>query len=132
MNPVNLTAVELVDEAVLRIARKTWRCTCTDRILGYRVHATYHGLYALAWTRTGRYASRAKAEDQAAAMRRRRTYTTLTIEEVANRNHAQRVTDCARDINPGDRYIGYLGEAHVYQSGERYCLPCGLATWKRP
>lgn len=38
--------------------------------------------------------------------------------------------DCAERINPGDRYVEYLGEAAAYGSGTRYCLPCGVATWR--
>lgn len=28
------------------------------------------------------------------------------------------------DINPGDRYVEYLGETPAYQSGSRHCLHC--------
>lgn len=31
-------------------------------------------------------------------------------------------------IAPRDRYLEYLGEAHAYSSGSRYCLPCAQAA----
>lgn len=37
--------------------------------------------------------------------------------------------DCAQRIAPGDRHVEYLAEAEPYQSGTRYCLPCGRAFW---
>lgn len=37
--------------------------------------------------------------------------------------------DCAQEIRPGDRYVEYVGEAAPYQSGTRYCQPCGVAEW---
>jgi hypothetical protein len=37
---------------------------------------------------------------------------------------------CLGTINPGDRYIEYMGEVGGYgESGTRYCLPCGAAVW---
>jgi hypothetical protein len=38
-------------------------------------------------------------------------------------------SECRGEINPSDRYIEYLGESAAYESGIRYCLPCGLAVW---
>jgi hypothetical protein len=37
--------------------------------------------------------------------------------------------DCRGHIEPGDRYVEYFGETPAYQSGLRYCLPCGVDTW---
>lgn len=37
--------------------------------------------------------------------------------------------DCRGTIAPGDRYVEYLGESAGYQSGYRYCLPCGVDIW---
>ena len=36
---------------------------------------------------------------------------------------------CLGVIVPGDRYVEYLGETPAYQSGVRYCRPCGVAAW---
>jgi len=40
--------------------------------------------------------------------------------------------DCARTIAPGDRYVEVTSEAAAYESGFRYCLPCGIATYAIP
>jgi hypothetical protein len=37
---------------------------------------------------------------------------------------------CQQTIQPGTDYVEYLGEAAAYQSGQRYCLACGVATWR--
>lgn len=39
---------------------------------------------------------------------------------------------CLQTIQPGDQYVEYFGEAAAYQSGLRYCLPCGVDTWAMP
>jgi hypothetical protein len=36
---------------------------------------------------------------------------------------------CQQTIKPGDEYVEYIGEASAYQSGKRYCLPCGVESW---
>ena len=36
---------------------------------------------------------------------------------------------CGVTINPGDRYLEYLGEAPAYQSGSRYCAICAVDVW---
>jgi hypothetical protein len=36
---------------------------------------------------------------------------------------------CAGDINPGDAYVEYVGEAGFAESGHPYCAPCGHAVW---
>lgn len=35
---------------------------------------------------------------------------------------------CSRAIERGQRYLEYLGEAHAYASGSRYCLRCAHAA----
>ncbi len=39
------------------------------------------------------------------------------------------VEACGYVIEPGDRYVEYIGEAPAYQSGIRYSVPCALAAW---
>lgn len=45
-------------------------------------------------------------------------------------NSADRSPSCTKVISPGEAYIEYLGESHPYRSGTRYCLACGVATWR--
>jgi hypothetical protein len=36
---------------------------------------------------------------------------------------------CGALIEPGDRHLEYLGEAHAYESGSRYCAGCANTVW---
>ncbi len=37
---------------------------------------------------------------------------------------------CDTPINPGDRYLEYLGESAAFQSGYPYCREHALSQWK--
>lgn len=37
--------------------------------------------------------------------------------------------ECRGAIEPGERHVEYRAEAGPFESGARYCLPCGVATW---
>jgi hypothetical protein len=120
--------------AVYRTARKPWRCTCADRVGSYRVYwereedwGTSHGYRSGPWGRTP-----AGAAQMAKEMRDSGAYTLVEVRERLNRNYPSKAAGCRGDIHPGDRYIEYLGDAGAYQSGERYCLPCGISTWSIP
>jgi hypothetical protein len=39
--------------------------------------------------------------------------------------------DCLQDINPGDVYGEYVGEAAFAESGRPYCQQCAAAVWSR-
>lgn len=41
-----------------------------------------------------------------------------------------RCEGCGAAIEPGERHLEYLGEAHAYQSGTRYCAVCAETTWE--
>jgi hypothetical protein len=52
----------------------------------------------------------------------------VEVHERLNRNYPSKAPDCRGDIRRADRYVEYLGDAGAYESGERYCLPCGITT----
>lgn len=38
--------------------------------------------------------------------------------------------DCQGEIQPGTHHVEYIGEAHAFESGTRYCMTCAfLAGW---
>lgn len=117
----------LRENAIPRTARKPWRCLCADEIRGYRAHGEFPG-----GSTTVPAATAALAEQQAARMRREPAlrdgtrYTTVTVIPRPNPDYRP---DCTKDIQPGDRYIEYVGEAEPYASGSRYCWKCGIAVW---
>lgn len=39
--------------------------------------------------------------------------------------------ECGRRITTGTPHVEYVGEAHAYESGTRYCLPCADKVWRR-
>jgi hypothetical protein len=65
----------------------------------------------------------------AAQMRASDSYRLVEVRPRLNRNYPSRSPGCRGDIQPGQRYVEYLGDAAAYESGHRYCLPCGTAVW---
>lgn len=146
------TEPDLITEAVYRTARKPWRCTCADDLRGFTIRTTKSsdpeewGGKATGMSRCATGTTRAEAEELAAAkvgapaayrvdpetgdvLGVSATYTAAWVEDVPNPNASGRAADCRGAIEPGDRYVEYLGEATTYESGVRYCLPCGIASW---
>lgn len=125
--------------AVYRTARRRWRCTCADDVIGYYARGHYswrqnNGLTGRGETSTP-VADRDTAERVAAAMLGGIATTAGTryerTEVVArpNPNAASRSPLCVGWIERGDVYVENLGESAPYQAGTRYCLPCGVAAW---
>ncbi|MEQ7008382.1 hypothetical protein ABN028_19595 [Actinopolymorpha sp. B17G11] len=130
---------------VYRTARNRYRCVTADEIRYWRIRTKnsvnqadgiddwtgYSDSYGTeadaaeaARVKVGTVSHRDADTDEAIGW-----YTTAEPEAVPNPNHRANVMQCTGDILPGDRYIEYLGEAAAYQSGTRYCLPCGIAAW---
>lgn len=122
------TNVTLGENCIQRTARKHYRCVCADEVLRWRVIGYYDGGKS--------YSSRAFAtEDEArndpryqvgAPASRLSVYERIEVGPVVNPDYR---TDCLIEINPGDRYVEYVGEAMFYESGSRYCQRCGEAVW---
>jgi hypothetical protein len=66
-----------------------------------------------------------------AVYRKARKPWRCTCADPASNNYGGGVVMCQRSIRPGDTYVEHLGDSGSYQSGVRYCLPCGVATWRR-
>ena len=134
--------ITFTENVIPRVARKPWRCICADDVKTYQVRvygARKDG------TETGWSQRSFSTEEEATAWGESRigTPTNLNagtgeptgwaarfeVEPVLNPNARDRAEDCAGDIKPGDRYVEYLGEAAAYESGHRYCWPCGLKIW---
>lgn len=111
--------------AIPRVARKPWRCICADPVRHWRVGATgADPERPWSWQQGCRTEADAiEVRDRLAATG---AYRNVTIEAVPNPNYRD---GCVGDIAPGDRYIEYVGEAAAWESGSRYCLPCGEAVW---
>lgn len=135
--------------ALYRTARKQWRCVAADEVLYWRVRTRKTGdPDDWDWSgSSGRYTTEVDADEAAKAkvgtpasydMREGSPtyrqpsgwYTAAEAEPVPNPNHASRSPDCRGDIHPGHRYVEYVGESAAWQSGQHYCLPCGIATWR--
>lgn len=130
------------DSAIPRVARKPHRCVCADDVLSYRVRvigARKDGTET-GWSETSRPTEREAHEygqSRIGTVTNVNGYTEeptgwavrYEVTPRTNPNAASRSPECAGDIKPGDRYVEYLGEAAAYESGHRYCWPCGLQTW---
>lgn len=128
---------DLPYDCKLRTARKAYRCTCADDVVGFRVRgyspdgaswseSTLRGITTCAEARA---LSRVKVG--AIGWGDSVPYDRVEVTPIANHNARSRSADCRGDIAPGDQYVEYLGESAAWQSGTRYCLPCGLATWAK-
>ena len=128
----------LDNTCVLRTARKPWRCTCADDVLGYEVRMHYGNDNARGWSSGPWAITEADAHERGRARLGERATVSGTVfdryEVIPHRNPnaPSRSPECRGDIAPGDRYVEYRGDVFMYESGSRYCLPCGLATWDRP
>lgn len=128
-----MSAAMLNEAAVLRIARKRWRCVCADELIGYRVRGTYGRSWSESYATTLAEAE-AKREKMASGPAAIHVdtgepsafYDSVEIIPRPNPNHRE---GCIETIEPGDRYVEYLGESAAWESGSRYCLPCGEAAW---
>lgn len=127
------TTWALPGDCVMRTARKPWRCTCADDILGFRVRGTYDGGWTESTDRNARTEAEAVANSRIKVGNHATVagtpYHTVEARPIVNPQASSRSADCRGDIAPGDQYIEYLGESMAWESGARYCLPCGLATW---
>lgn len=125
------------ENATPRTARKSYRCRCADEIVDWKVtYLTTSG----SGTRFG-FASQEDAQAKADALLGVPSNVNAGTGEVTGRytethavprinpNYAGRADDCAGRIEPGDRYVEYLGESAPWQSGDRYCWPCGVKVW---
>lgn len=128
--------VALADDLVVeRIARKRWRCTCADDVLGYRVRGEYPGAFGGVNHTEKPARDKAHAEQMAAAMlggvasTSGTRYERTEVVERRNRNAANRSARCSGWIERGDAYVEFLGDAAPYESGSRYCLACGYEAW---
>ena len=127
------TAPSLIEGAVWRTARKGWRCTAADEATGrWVITGVYDRGHTTTYAPTYEQAA-AKAqrmEDRGPYANRQGRYLTITVVPEPNPNHASRAKGCTGDIAPGVRYVEYRGEtAAAWESGSRWCAPCGVATW---
>ena len=128
---------ELPDYCIMRTARKHYRCTCAADVLGYKVRG---------WSPDGKSWTEGTIRDAKSCAEARELssikvgaigwgdsvpYERVEVTPRPNPNAASRSNECRGDIEPGDQYVEYLGESSAYQSGVRYCLPCGLNAWAR-
>lgn len=121
---MNVRQLPLIENCVVRTARKPWRCVGARQVSWWGVRRTCeHG-----WTES-RYGT---ADEAQAALERLRgapchggmVPEVDDLQTIAYPNPEYR-PDCLVDIAPGDTYVEYRGEvAAFWESGTRFCVRC--------
>lgn len=124
-----LVGVELDSSCTARTARKAYTCVCADRLRGYELIITAEP--GLPWLSRTRGTAWIGESDLNALVKREKAKPGVASVEVRERANPNFRPDCIRFINPGDRYVEYLGDSWAWESGSRYCAPCGTAVWSK-
>ena len=120
------------DVVIVRTARIPHQCACAEEFRSFTVTSAFprpvDGVTSVSstWPNLDLAESRQR-EAHADWARDNRPETEVTVEPRRNPNHRP---DCLRDIQPGDTYAEYIGDAAFAESGNPYCSRCAAEVWK--
>ena len=114
------------DVLIVRAARIPRQCTCAEEFRSFTVTSAYPRPVDGVTSVSSTWPNLASAEAHANWARENRPEAEVTLEPRRNPNHRP---DCLRDIQPGDVYAEYIGEAAFAESGTPYCSVCAKEVW---
>lgn len=136
---MNLRAVTLAENCIVRTARKEYRCIGAEPVRSYEAVRHCHHRMPDGSTADMEGSYRYKTMEQAeAGIERQRRGTchprfpetappTFEIVPVPNPEYHP---DCLGVIHPGDTYVEYRGDTpQFFMSGTRYCAACAERQW---